>query len=154
MSFEDELESLEVEAFRKLSTVHRRELTRELTLRSGSTGAHETEATEAISAAIDFREHRRADALGWAQGFASRFLLEIRQQICGHSHQNLENLAGITPRTAASAVAAWIVATFGVTSPVAFAMATLVVLVLARALKTAFCTMSDVEISQAIHSHS
>jgi hypothetical protein len=103
---------------------------------------------------IDFREHRRADALNWALGFATRFLGEIRQQICGHSSGDLGQLAGITPKAAASAVAAWMVGAFGLTNPVAFAIATLVVLVLARALKAAFCTMSDADIRHAMRSPS
>ena len=56
----------------------------------------------------------------------------------------------MTPQTAASAVAAWVVASFGVASPIAFAIATLVVLVLARALKGAFCGMADEEIKHAL----
>jgi hypothetical protein len=152
MSFDDQLEELEIEAYRQLSIIPHSELTRELTERSGKPGATHTGATDAIGAVIDFREHRRSDALGWARGFAAQFLSEIRSQICVSSNSELGTLAGITPKTAASAVAVWIVGAFGVTNPVAFAMATLVVLVLARTLRTTFCTMTAEEVKLALQS--
>lgn len=150
MSFDEQLEELEVEAYREVSVIPRDELMRDVTSRSSNAGPTYAEATEALGAVIDFREHRRSDALGWARGFAARFLLEIRSQICPNSSRELETLAEITPKTAAQAVATWIVASFGVTNPVAFAMATLVVLVLARALRAAFCAMSAEEVKLAL----
>jgi hypothetical protein len=146
MAFDDQLEELEIEAYHQLSVVPHGDLRRELNERSSGSGPEHTVATDAIGAVIDFREHRRSDALGWARGFAARFLSEIRPQICAKSNRELSTLAEITPKTAASAVAAWIIGAFGVTNPVAFAMATLVVLVLARALKSTFCAMTEEEL--------
>jgi hypothetical protein len=152
MSFDDELGNLEAEAYHELSMVPHHELMRDLNSRSSNSGPPGTEASDAISAVIDFREHRRSDALGWAREFAARFLSEIRSQICVEPSHELGAALGITPRTAASAVMTWMVASFGVTNPVAFAMATLVVLVLARALRTTFCAMTDEEVKAALRS--
>jgi hypothetical protein len=151
MTFADQLEGLEVEAYRRLDSIPRDELRRHMAVRSGNEGQADTEASAAIGAVIDFREYRRSAALKWAQGFALRFLSQIRSQIC-NSTVELEQEAGITPATAASAVAAWIAGILGVTNPVAFAMATLIVLVLARALEKSFCTMSEDELKLDVNS--
>ena len=103
---------------------------------------------------IDFKEHRRSSALSWAKEFCLKFVAEIRTQVCKNSDRDLGKMAEITPKTAASAVAAWIVAAFGVTNPIAFAMATLVVLVLARALRGTFCAMTEDEIKGTIQARS
>src|SRR5271170_5604301 len=150
MSFDDELEGLEAEAYTVLKTVPREELTRQIAFRSGDAQSPPGEASAAICAVIDFKEHRRADALEWAREFVFRFLSQIQAEICTNPNHDLGEVAGVTPKTAASAVAAWVVASFGVTSPIAFAIATLVVLVLARALRTAFCAMTEDEVRAAI----
>jgi len=150
MSFDDELEGLEAEAYTVLKTVPREELTRQIAFRSGEAQSPPGEASAAIGAVIDFKEHRRADALEWARDFVFRFLSQIQAEICANPNHDLGEVAGVTPQTAASAVAAWVVASFGVASPIAFAIATLVVLVLARALKGAFCGMADEEIKHAL----
>lgn len=150
MKFDDELESLEIEAYRQVARIPEHELRRTETWRSGSDKVARDEASGALNAVIDFREHRRSSALAWAQQFATKFVSEIRTHVCTSSGGELSEMSDISPRSAASAVAAWIVASFGVTNPIAFAMATLIVLVLARALKSAFCTMSIDQIQQAI----
>jgi hypothetical protein len=152
MSFDEEIESLEREAYQQLKTVPRSEFRREAVWRSAKSKSTHGDGSAAIEAVLDFKEHRRSDALSWAGDFVTRFLSEIRAQICADSTRELGKLAGVTPKTAASAVAAWIVASFGVTNPIAFAMATLIVIVLARALRTAFCSLSDEEIKQTISS--
>jgi len=150
MIFDDELESLEVEAYQKLEAIPKGELRRLESQRSPSSEVVSNETADAVNAVIDFKENHRAIALTWAADFATRFVSEIRTQVCSGASPELGETAGITPKTAASAIAAWVVASFGVTSPIAFAAATLVVLVLARALRTAFCAMTEDEVRAAI----
>lgn len=150
MRFDDELESLEIEAYQQVARLPERELRRAETWRSGSAKVTPDETSSALNAVIDFKEHRRASALAWAREFTMKFVSEIQTQICTGSGGQLNEMSEISPKSAASAVAAWVVASFGVVSPIAFAMATLIVLVLAHALKSAFCAMSIDQAKQVI----
>jgi hypothetical protein len=150
MTFDRELEDLEADAYEKLKDLPRGTLERQDNWRSTSDTKAQNDRVVALNAVIDFKEHRRSNALSWAKEFSLKFASEIKGQICSDEDKQIGNLADITPKTAASAIAAWIVGSFGVINPIAFAMATLVVLVLARALRTTFCGMSADEIKEAI----
>jgi hypothetical protein len=152
MSFDSQMLEVEMEALRDLNSVSRDALIGGQATRAVGDGAPRSDVTDALGAVLDFKEHRRSDALDWAKGFVARFLTEIRAQICDSSKQGAAAEAGISPKAAASAVAAWIVGAFGIANPIAFGMATLVVLVLARSLQSTFCAMTVEEVKVGLAS--
>lgn len=89
-----------------------------------------------------------ADGRGWAARFVATFLTEIRGAICGADPGH--SVEGLTARGAASAVAGWAVGALGLSNPIAFGIATLVVLVLGSALRTSFCRMTEPEIRASL----
>jgi hypothetical protein len=88
------------------------------------------------------------DGRSWATRFATTFLTEIRGAICGTDPGH--NVEGLTARGAASAIAGWVVGALGLSNPIAFGVATLVVLVLGSALHTSFCKMTEPEINASL----
>ena len=80
----------------------------------------------------------------WAYNFATLFFTEIRDAIC--RDEKAHSVEGLTARGAASAVAGWAVSALGLSNPIAFGVATLIVLVLGSALRSAFCTATQEEI--------
>lgn len=84
----------------------------------------------------------------WAIAFVTQFFTEVRDAIC--RDEKAHSVEGLTARGAASAVAGWAVAALGLSNPIAFGIATLVVLVLGSALRSAFCTTTREEILASV----
>jgi hypothetical protein len=100
------------------------------------------------SALLAYRSGSRSIALAWARDFTIKFLAEIRDSICkpGES-DSFSQAGGVTAKGAASAVAAWLSQAFGISNnPLAIGVATLVLLVIAKAARSAFCAASEEEI--------
>jgi hypothetical protein len=99
------------------------------------------------SALLAYRSGTRSIALAWARDFTLKFLAEIRHSICESREKNsLSQAGGITANGAASALAAWLSQAFAISNPVAIGVATLVLLVIAKAATSAFCAATAEEI--------
>ena len=97
MSFDEEIESLEREAYQQLKKIPRSEFRREAVWRSAKSKSTQRDGSAVIEAVLDFKEHRRSDALSWASEFVTRFLSEIRAQICAELDAGIRQVSGCHP---------------------------------------------------------
>lgn len=103
----------------------------------------------AADALLAFRSGSRAPALIWARKFSIEFLANVRASICSSHKTTAKHTSGtITAKSAATALASWLMATFAVSNPAAIVLATFVILAISSAALSAFCTMTDDDIEK------
>jgi len=85
------------------------------------------------------------------RGFLHHWFTEIRTIICEQEQLGAAaKTADLSNKTVATALAVWLTGIFGITSPVAIGLATLILLVLGQATKDAFCQMTQAQVVNGI----
>jgi hypothetical protein len=81
----------------------------------------------------------------FARVFVKKFFKNIRDIICGAAGKAMRTTSDLTGRGMATALAAWITGTIGISSPMAIGIASLIIIALMHSSKKAFCDMTEVE---------
>jgi hypothetical protein len=83
--------------------------------------------------------------------FLKRFLINIREIVCGKEGREAAKAANLSAKGMATAIAVWLTSAVGLSGATAIALSTMTILVIGNAAKKSLCEMTDGEVFDALN---